>query len=152
MVAIKGLSDTDAFPALTGANSASGDLVLVWDASAGAYKSMTLAQLKIALFIQQSDIVIDSGTSRTLSADDNGKVIFFTSGSAIALGVPSGLPVGFACGIVQAGTGQITVAIVALSGVTLDALSGAVKTAGKGAQAGLTIWDTDKALLSGALV
>ena len=70
-----------------------------------------------------------SGTSYTLTATDNGGVIAFTSGSAIALTVPSGLGAGFSCSVVQYGAGQITVA--AGSGATLRVRSSANKTAGQ---------------------
>ena len=70
-----------------------------------------------------------SGTSYTLTATDNGGVIAFTSGSAIALTVPSGLGAGFSCSVVQYGAGQITVA--AGSGATLRIRASANKTAGQ---------------------
>lgn len=49
MSTIKLLSDSAAYPALTGAGSATGDLLLVYDISAAAYKSMTRAELVEAL-------------------------------------------------------------------------------------------------------
>ena len=49
-----------------------------------------------------------TGTTYTLVAGDNGKVIKFTSGSAITLTLPSGLGEGFNCSVVQYGAGQIT--------------------------------------------
>ena len=45
-----------------------------------------------------------------LTAADNGKIIQSTSGSAITFTIPSGLPAGFNCTIVQMGAGQITLA------------------------------------------
>ncbi len=44
----------------------------------------------------------------SLTAADNGKVIQSTSPSAIALTIPTELPTGFNCTVVQMGTGQIT--------------------------------------------
>jgi hypothetical protein len=76
-----------------------------------------------------------SGTSYTLTATDNGGVVAFTSGSAIALTVPSGLGAGFSCSVVQYGAGQITVA--AGSGATLRIRASANKTAGQYAIASL---------------
>lgn len=49
MSTIKRLDDTSAIPALTGAGTASGDLFLVWDVSAAAYKSITRAELLAGL-------------------------------------------------------------------------------------------------------
>ena len=45
-----------------------------------------------------------TGTSYTLVAGDNGKVIKFTNGSAITVTLPSGLGEGFNCSIVQYGS------------------------------------------------
>ena len=45
-----------------------------------------------------------------LTAADNGKVIQSTSASAITITIPSSLPAGFNCTIVQMGAGQITLA------------------------------------------
>ena len=76
-----------------------------------------------------------SGTSYTLTATDNGGVVAFTSGSAIALTVPSGLGAGFSCSVVQYGAGQITVS--AGAGATLRLRVSANKTAGQYAIASL---------------
>ena len=55
-------------------------------------------------------IVTESGTSRTLSATDNGKIIYCTSSSAVTINCAAGLGVGFNCTIIQGGTGKVTVA------------------------------------------
>lgn len=55
-------------------------------------------------------IVTESGTSRTLSASDNGKIIYCTSSSAVTINCASGLGAGFNVTIVQGGTGKVTVA------------------------------------------
>ena len=47
-----------------------------------------------------------TGTTYTLVAGDNGKVIKFTNGSAITLTLPSGLGEGFNCSVVQYGAGK----------------------------------------------
>ena len=44
----------------------------------------------------------------SITASDNGKIIQSTSASAITLTIPTGLPTGFNCTIVQMGAGQIT--------------------------------------------
>lgn len=46
----------------------------------------------------------------SLTAADNGKVIQSTSAGAITITIPSGLPAGFNCTVVQMGAGQITFA------------------------------------------
>jgi hypothetical protein len=55
-------------------------------------------------------IVTESGTTRTLSATDNGKIIYCTSGSAVTINCAAGLGVGFNCTILQGGAGKVTVA------------------------------------------
>ena len=59
----------------------------------------------------------------SLTAADNGKIIQSTSASAITVTIPTGLPTGFNCTIVQMGAGQIT-----FSGTYLNR-SGFTKTA-----------------------
>lgn len=44
----------------------------------------------------------------SISSADNGKVIQCTSSSAITITIPTGLPTGFNCTVVQMGAGQIT--------------------------------------------
>lgn len=68
-----------------------------------------------------------AGTTYTLTQKDNGKIVAFTSGSAITLTVPSGLGKGFSCSIVQYGAGQVTIS--AGAGVTLRLRASANKTA-----------------------
>lgn len=58
---------------------------------------------------------VQTGTSYTLAATDNGKVIVFTNSSAVTITLPQqsdvALPVGFTCGIRTAGTGAGTFAV-----------------------------------------
>ena len=63
-----------------------------------------------------SAINVQTGTSYTLQASDNGKVIELGNASAITLTVPSGLVAGFNCTLVQTGAGQVT---LSASGTTL---------------------------------
>lgn len=55
-------------------------------------------------------IVTESGTTRTLSTSDNGKIIYCTSSSAVTINCASGLGEGFNVTIIQGGTGKVTVA------------------------------------------
>lgn len=59
--------------------------------------------------VNSSAVITESGTTRTLSASDNGKIIYCTSSSAVTITTASGLGTGFSCSIIQGGTGQITV-------------------------------------------
>ena len=69
-----------------------------------------------------------------------------TNAGAIALTVPSGLPVGFNCMIVQAGAGQVT---LTGSGVTLSNRSSYTKTAGQNAIATLIVLSSTLYITSG---
>jgi hypothetical protein len=69
-------------------------------------------------------------TNFTLQASDSGAIIEIEATSAINITVPSGLPAGFNCVIVQGGTGQAT---LVASGVTLKSYNNLLKTAGQNA-------------------
>ena len=70
-----------------------------------------------------------TGTTYTLVAGDNGKVVTLNNGSAITLTIPASLGDGFNCLIVQKGTGQVTLS--AASGVSIANRSTETKTAGQ---------------------
>lgn len=67
-------------------------------------------------------LVTESGTSRTLSATDNAKIIYCTSSSAVTITCATGLDVGFNCTIIQGGTGKVTVAAGAATLVSYSSL------------------------------
>lgn len=68
-------------------------------------------------------VIIDNSKSSgfTLASSDNNKVFLITSASALTVTVPSTLPVGFSCQIIQGSTGAIT---LLGSGVTLYSSNG----------------------------
>ena len=70
-----------------------------------------------------------TGTTYTLDATDNGKIVTLSNASGITLTIPNSLIVGFNCLIVQLGAGQVTVA--AGSGATLRNRSSHTKIAGQ---------------------
>lgn len=78
--------------------------------------------------LKSSGIITEAGTTRTLSAGDNGKVIYCTSGSAVTITCATGLGAGFSCTIVQAGAGKVTVAAGA---ATLNSYGGFFSTIGQ---------------------
>ena len=78
--------------------------------------------------VPSAGIITESGTSRTLSAADNGAVIYCTSGSAVTITCAAGLGAGFSCTIVQGGAGKVT---VAAGGQTLVSYSGLYSTMGQ---------------------
>jgi hypothetical protein len=52
--------------------------------------------------------VISVSANYSITSADNGKVIQSTSASAITITIPTGLPTGFNCTVVQMGAGQVT--------------------------------------------
>jgi hypothetical protein len=74
-----------------------------------------------------AEVNTQSGTSYTLAATDNGKIISCTSNSAITIYVPA-LTTGFNCLIVQRGSGQVT---LSASGSTINNRYNFNKTAGQ---------------------
>lgn len=55
-----------------------------------------------------ANVVSVSTTPRAITSADNGKILQTTIGTAITISIPTGLPDGFNCTIVQMGAGQIT--------------------------------------------
>jgi hypothetical protein len=88
-----------------------------------------------------------SGTTYTLNNNDNGKIVVFTSASAITLTVPTGLTKQFTCSVVQYGAGQITFA--AGSGATLRLRGSTNKTGGQYAIASLISVVSNEYILAG---
>ena len=78
--------------------------------------------------LESGGIITESGTTRTLSATDNGKVIYCTSGSAVTINCAAGLGAGFSCTIIQGGAGKVT---VAANGQTLVSYSSLFSTMGQ---------------------
>lgn len=90
----------------------------IFDAiSANAYKLLS------------GGVITEATTSRVLSASDNGKVIYCTSGSAVTITTATGLGAGFSCMVIQGGAGQITFA-QGLS-TTLASYGSFLKTSGQ---------------------
>jgi hypothetical protein len=81
-----------------------------------------------AFILSPDGIITVSGTSRTLSAADNGKVIYCTSGSATTITCAANLGAGFNVTIIQGGAGKVT---VAAGGQTLVSYSSLFSTMGQ---------------------
>jgi hypothetical protein len=82
---------------------------------------------------------------RNLTAADNGKIIQSTSASAIIVTIPTGLPTGFNCTVVQMGTGQIT-----FSGTYLNR-SSFTKTASQYSVVSIMHLGSDKIIVAGEM-
>jgi len=74
----------------------------------GSTKKVTVDQMIAAQLA--ANIITESGTTRTLSASDNQKVIYCTSGSATTINCAAALGAGFNVTIIQGGAGKVTVA------------------------------------------
>ena len=106
-------------------------------------ESKTKAQTQAYL---EPDINNQSGTTYTLQASDNGKVVVLTNGSAITVTIPSGLSVGFVCQCVQGGAGQVS---FTTSGRTLHNRPSHDKIAGQYGLVGLESIATNVFILAG---
>lgn len=100
----------------------------VWQKVDGGDTGNFTTVLSAAYQLTSSGIITESGTSRTLSATDNGRVIYCTSGSAVTITCAAGLGAGFSCTIIQGGAGKVT---VAAGGQTLVSYSSLYSTMGQ---------------------
>lgn len=77
--------------------------------SAGLFKRAVVA--KIATTGKSTDaaneINVQTGTTYTIQATDNNKLLRFANTGTITVTLPATLPAGFACGLIQWGSGQI---------------------------------------------
>jgi hypothetical protein len=99
--------------------------------------------------LASAGIITDATASRTLAAGDNGRVIYFTSNSAVTVDTDTGLGAGFSCVLVQGGTGQITV--TAAGGTTVVSYGAFIKTAGQYASVSVLCPVADTFYLNGDL-
>ena len=126
------LTATNAFSPITGTSSAAAGLLIYNTATAGTAPTNVVPGYYYwngTVWVQISNgLIIDNSKSAgfTLAAADNNKVFLITSASAITVTVPSTLPIGFSCQIIQGGAGAIT---IAGSGVTLNSSNGFVTRA-----------------------
>ena len=121
------LTATNIFSPITGTSSAAAGLLIYNTATAGTaptnvvpgyYYWNSTAWIQIA-----PGLIIDTSKTAgfTLAATDNNKVFLITSATNSTVTVPSSLPVGFSCQLIQGGLGTIT---VTGSSVTLNSSNG----------------------------
>jgi len=90
-----------------------------------------------------------TGTTYSLLATDNGEVIVWSSASSgVTLTVPSGLPVGFNCTVIQTGTASIG---ITGSGTTLNSFEGKLRTAGQHAAVSIISYSSNVFNIAGGL-
>jgi len=89
--------------------------------------------------------VVSTAANYSITAADNGKVIQSTSASAITITIPTGLPTGFNCTVIQMGAGQIT-----FSGTYLNR-TGFTKTASQYAVVSILHLGSNSIILTGEM-
>jgi len=87
------------------------------------------------------------GIAYTLQSSDSGKVLTMNNAAAITLTVPTGLPAGFNCTIVQKGAGAVT--FVSATGVTTANRLSRTMTAGQNAVATIVSISSNYFITSG---
>jgi hypothetical protein len=91
-----------------------------------------------------------TGTTYTFTNNDCGKVLTFNNASAITVTIPTGLPLGFNCTVIQLGAGQV--GFTNAAGVTLQSYGNQYKLIGQHASATLFEYSTNIVNLSGNLI
>lgn len=118
-------------------NAFAGDSRLTFDATNKVAKGQ--------FTVDSGGINAQTGTTYTLGASDNGKVITLSNASPITVTVPSGLGAGFTCLCIQIGAGQVT---FATSSTTINP-STTLKIAAQHGAASLIAYVADTFNLSG---
>lgn len=83
---------------------------------------------------------VQSGTTYTMAAGDTGKVVIFTSGSAVTVTIPQTLTAGWHCRWEQHGAGLVSFNGTAVTAATLRNRSSHVASAGQYAVGGLACY------------
>ena len=129
--------DVDGTP---GANDMPGRMIFSTtpDGSQAPVEALRLDSAQVATFanppsapgyqLSSGGLITEATTSRTLSATDNGKVIYCTNGATTTITCAAGLGAGFTCTIIQGGAGKVT---VAAGGQTLVSYSSLFSTMGQ---------------------
>ena len=86
-----------------------------------------------------------TGTTYTVAASDNGKVVVLDNALAITVDIDTGLPAGFNCSFVQKGAGQVSFAGTA----TLNNRQSHTKINGQYGVASIVAYATDTYILAG---
>jgi len=83
---------------------------------------------------------VQTGTTYTITADDVGKVLIFTSGSAVTVTIPQTLLAGWYCRWEQQGAGKVSFNGSAVTQATLVNRQSQVASAGQYAVGGLACY------------
>lgn len=90
-----------------------------------------------------------TGTTYTLLVGDDGKIITSSNTAAQIFTIPTALPIGFNCSVIQLGTGPV--GFSAASGVTLNTFAGKTLMAGQYAAVSIIEYATNILSISGGL-
>jgi hypothetical protein len=104
------------------AGAFAGDAAFTFDAAA---KALTTNGYRLGA----GAINAQTGTTYTLAASDNGRVVTLNNAAAVTVTVPASLGAGFSCSLIQIGVGQVTVTPAAT--VTINAPGAVNKTAAR---------------------
>ena len=89
-----------------------------------------------------------TGTTYTVAASDNGKVVVLNNASAVTVDIDTGLPAGFNCSFIQKGAGQVSFAGTA----TVNNRQSHTKINGQYGVASIVAYATDTYVLAGDTV
>tara|TARA_R110002126_G_scaffold141146_5_gene286058 strand:+ start:1979 stop:2353 length:375 start_codon:yes stop_codon:yes gene_type:complete len=98
--------------------------------------------------LTSAGVVTETTTARTIGSGDNGRIVYCTNGSAVAITCATGLGAGFNCTIVQGGAGKVTVGAGA---ATLTSYSSLYSTMGQYAVISLISVVADEFIAAGNL-
>ena len=87
-----------------------------------------------------------TGTTYTVAASDNGKVVVLNNALDITVDIDTGLPAGFNCSFVQKGAGQVS---FSASGTTINNRQSHTKINGQYGVASIVAYATDTYILAG---
>lgn len=90
-----------------------------------------------------------TGTTYTLLTSDDGKILTTSNASLQKFEIPTGLPVGFNCSVIQLGTGPV--GFSAASGVTLNTFAGKTLMAGQYAAVSIIEYENNIVNIAGGL-
>lgn len=99
--------------------------------------------------ISSSAVNGQTGTTYSLTASDNGKIVTMSNGATSTVTVIAGLPVGFNTTVIQLGAGQV--GFTAASGVTMNSYASAFKISGQHGAAAVISYSSNVYNLSGTL-
>jgi hypothetical protein len=99
--------------------------------------------------VSSSAVNTQTGTSYSLTASDNGKIITMNNGATSTVTIIGGLPIGFNATIIQLGAGNV--GFTSASGVTLNSFASSLNMAGQHGAAAVISYATNIFNLSGTL-